>query len=80
MTKKFYGFNFTKAEVDRLDYLLLETKMNRTDFFEGAMRQYNKMFYDRMDTSKAQTCDKCGAIYKGVINCPKCLDIEKSPL
>ena len=80
MTKKLYNFNLDKSEMDRLDFLLLSTKMNRTEFIQGAINQYNKMMYDKMDTSRAQTCDKCGAIYKGVINCPKCIDIEKSPI
>lgn len=74
MTKKLYNFNLDKDEMDRLDYLLLATGMNRTQFIQGAINQYNKMMYDKMDTSKTQICDKCGAYFKGVINCPKCVD------
>lgn len=80
MTKKQYSFNLDKGEIDKLDYLLSFTKMNRTDFIQGAISQYNNMMYNKMDTSKPQNCDKCGSIYKGVINCPKCIDIAKSPI
>ena len=78
MTKKMYSFNLTVSEIEKLDALLSDTKMNRTDFFEGAMRQYNKVFYDRLDVHKAQVCADCGAVFKGVITCPKCID--KAPM
>lgn len=80
MTKKQYSFNLDKEEMDKLDKLLLSTKMNRTDFIQGAINQYNRLMYEKMDTSKPQLCDKCGSLYKGVINCPKCIDIIKSPI
>lgn len=80
MTKKQYSFNLDKEEMDKLDCILASTKMNRTDFIQGAISQYNKIWYERMDTSKHQTCDKCKAVYIGEIICPKCVDIVKSPM
>lgn len=80
MTKKQYSFNLIKEEMDKLDILLSTTKMNRTDFIQGAISQYNKMWYDKMDTSKPKTCEKCKTVYIGEIICPKCVDIVKSPM
>lgn len=70
--KKLYSFNLCPKEMDKLDRILEINGRNRTEFFQGFIREYNRLHYVQMDVSKGKVCGQCGKLYKGVYTCPHC--------
>lgn len=74
MTKKLYSFNFSARSIERLDKILSTRNINRTAFIQDHIETFINLYEELLEQPRARDCKKCGAIFKGVINCPKCVD------
>lgn len=73
--KRLYSFNLSMSEMSKLDEILAVNGRNRTQFIEGFIREYNRLYYVHMDAGSVKTCPDCGQIYKGCYSCPDCIGI-----